>query len=305
MTPRRIAVTGTSGLIGGAFAGALRADGAAVVRLVRRPPRAGDEARWDPTGREQELNAAALAGCDAVVHMAGAPVAARRWTTAYKGVIRDSRVLGTAALAAAMASLDTRPRVFLSGSAIGYYGDTGERAVTEDAPNGTGFLAELARDWEAAAAPAAEAGVRTVFTRTGLVVARSGGAWGKLFPIFRAGLGGRIGNGRQFWSAISLADYLSALRFLLADTCEVAGPVNFTGPTPVTNREATRAMGRVLRRPTVCAVPGPLLRLVLGEFAEDVLGSQRVLPQRLLDAGFTFAHPTVEEAVRAAIARPA
>ncbi len=177
--------------------------------------------------------------------------------------------------------------------------------MTEDAPNGTGFLAALARDWEAAAAPAAEAGVRTVFIRTGLVVARSGGAWGKLFPIFRAGLGGRIGSGRQFWSAISLDDYLSALHFLLDDRCEVSGPVNFTGPTPVTNREATRAMGRVLRRPTVCAVPGPLLRLVLGEFAEDVLGSQRVLPQRLLDAGFTFAHPTVEDAVRAAVARRA
>ncbi|ARQ71182.1 TIGR01777 family oxidoreductase [Streptomyces marincola] len=305
MTSRRIAITGTRGLVGGALADALRTDGDTVVRLVRHEPRAGDEARWDPTGREQERNAAALRGCDAVVHLAGAPVAGRRWTTRYKQVLRDSRVLGTAALAAAIASLDTPPRVFLSGSAVGYYGDTGDVAVTEDAPNGTGFLAALARDWEAAAAPAAAAGVRTAFLRTGLVVARSGGAWAKLFPLFRAGLGGRLGSGRQFWSVISLPDHLAATRFLLADGCELAGPVNFTGPTPVTNREATRAMGHVLRRPTVCAVPAPVLRLVLGEFAEDVLGSQRVLPARLLDAGFTFRHPGVEDAVRAALDRTA
>ncbi|WP_394813896.1 TIGR01777 family oxidoreductase [Streptomyces litchfieldiae] len=303
MEPRRIAITGTSGLIGGALADALRADGREVVRLVRREPRAADEARWDPSGREQELNVAAIDGCDAVVHMAGAPVAARRWTDRYKREIRDSRVLGTAAVAAAIAGAGTRPRVFLCGSAIGYYGDTGDRAVDEDAPAGTGFLADVARDWEAAAGPAQEAGARTLFIRTGLVVARSGGAWGKLFPIFRAGLGGRLGNGRQYWSAISLADYLAALRFLLDDANELSGPVNFTGPHPVTNREATRAMGRVLRRPTVFAVPAPLLRVVLGEFSQDVLGSQRVLPKRLLEAGFVFAEPTVEDAIRGALAR--
>lgn len=301
-----VAVTGTHGLIGGALVASLRSAGHDVVRLVRRPPRAADEAQWDPRGVDQELTAASLAGCDALVHMAGVGVSERRWSAAFKRELRDSRVLGTAALAAALASLDDPPATFLCGSAIGFYGDTGERAVDEDAPAGTGFLAELARDWEAAAAPAQDAGVRTVFVRTGLVVARSGGAWGRLFPIFRAGIGGRLGNGRQYWSAISLEDHIAALRFLLEDRGDVplSGPVNLTGPEPVTNREATRVMGRVLRRPTVCAVPGPALRLVLGEFAEDVLGSQRVLPKRLLEAGFVFAHPGIEDAVRAALAVP-
>ncbi|WP_326599423.1 TIGR01777 family oxidoreductase [Streptomyces sp. NBC_01803] len=298
--PHRVAVTGTNGLIGGALVAALRAEGRDVVRLVRRPPGAPDEARWDPTGKDRELTAAAVRGCDAVVHMAGAGIADHRWTERYKRELRDSRVLGTAALATALASQPEPPRVFLSGSAIGFYGDTGDRAVDEDAPAGEGFLADLAREWEAAAEPARRAGVRTAFIRTGLVVARSGGAWGKLFPIFRAGLGGRLGDGRQFWSAISLHDHLAALRFLL-DTSDLSGPVNFTGPEPVTNREVTRLMGRALRRPAFFAVPAPVLRLVLGEFSQDVLGSQRVLPARLLAAGFTFAHPTVDDAVRAAL----
>ncbi|WP_338325644.1 TIGR01777 family oxidoreductase [Streptomyces hoynatensis] len=300
--PPRVAVTGSSGLIGSALVRSLHAAGVDVRRLVRREPRAADEARWDPSGRRQEQNAAALDGCTALVHLAGAGVGARRWTARYKRELRDSRVLGTAALAAALASLADPPRVFLCGSAIGYYGDTGERAVDETAPAGTGFLAELCRDWEAAARPAERAGVRTVLLRTGLVVARSGGAWGRLFPLFRAGLGGRLGDGRQFWSAISLHDHVAALRFLL-DREALSGPVNLTGPHPVTNREATAVMSRVLRRPAFLHVPAPLLRLALGEFAGDVLGSQRVLPRRLLDAGFRFAHPTVEEAVRAAAAR--
>ncbi len=300
----RVAVTGASGLIGSALVPALRADGHDVVRLVRRPPRADDEAEWDPSGRRQELTAGALKGCEAVVHLAGAGVAEHRWTERYKGVLRDSRVLGTAAIAAALASLPegARPRALVCGTAIGYYGDTGDTPVDEDAPLGTGFLAELCRDWEAAAEPAARAGVRTSFARTGLVVARSGGAWGRLFPIFRAGLGGRLGGGRQYWSVISLDDHVAALRFLIDG--DLSGPVNLTGPEPVTNREATRAMGRMLRRPTPFAVPAPLLRLVLGEFAEDVLGSQRVLPSRLLTAGFSFTHPTLEDALRAALARP-
>ncbi|MEO3752229.1 TIGR01777 family oxidoreductase [Streptomyces sp. B6B3] len=302
--PGRVAVTGASGLIGSALVTALRADGHEVVRLVRRPPRADDEAEWDPSGRRQELTAGALKSCDAVVHLAGAGVAEHRWTERYKRELRDSRVLGTAAIAAALASLpdSARPRTLVCGSAVGYYGDTGETPVDEDAPAGTGFLADLCQEWEAAAAPATDAGVRTAFARTGLVVARSGGAWGRLFPIFRAGLGGRLGNGRQYWSVISLDDHIAALRFLLDGG--LSGPVNLTGPEPVTNRAATRAMGSVLHRPTVFAVPAPLLRLVLGEFAEDVLGSQRVLPSRLLAAGFSFAHPTVEDALRAALARP-
>lgn len=308
--PLRVAVTGSSGLLGSALVRALQAGttpagcGHEVVRLVRRPPRSRGEARWDPTGEERKVNAAAIEGCDAVVHLAAAGVADRRWTEAYKRRIRDSRVRGTAALATAIASLDEPPRAFLCGSAIGYYGDTGDLPVDEDAGAGTGFLAGVCRDWEAAAAPARDAGVRTVYLRTGLVVARSGGAWGRLFPLFRAGLGGRLGSGRQFWSFISLDDHVAAMRFLLGAGGGLSGPVNLTGPEPVTNREVTRAMGRVLRRPAAFAVPAPLLRLALGEFADDVLASQRVLPARLLTEGFAFAHPAVEDALRAALTSP-
>jgi uncharacterized protein (TIGR01777 family) len=289
----RIAVTGASGLIGRALAADLAGRGHDVVRLVRRPPRGPDEVSWDPAGR---LDPADLAGCRAVVHLAGAGVGDKRWTAARKRVLYDSRVRGTATVAAAVAAMDVPPDVLLCGTAIGYYGDTGERWVDEDSPAGTGFLADLVRDWEAAAAPA---GVRTVFARTGLVVAREGGAWGRLFPVFRAGLGGRLGSGRQFWSFISLYDELAALRHLLA-TPELAGPVNLTAPEPLTNREVTAAMGRVLHRPTLAAVPAPVLRAVLGEFAGDVLGSQRVRPKRLLESGFTFRHPGIEAAIRAA-----
>ncbi|MCE7081546.1 TIGR01777 family oxidoreductase [Streptomyces sp. ST2-7A] len=304
-TPHRIAVTGASGLIGSALVRSLRADGHEVVRLVRRAPSAPDEARWDALARDPGTTVAALEGCDAVVHLAGAGVGDRRWTDSYKREIRDSRVLGTTAVAEAVAELaktGTGPRVFLCGSAIGFYGDTGERRVDESAPPGTGFLPEVSVAWEAAAEPAVAAGVRTVFLRTGLVVSRRGGAWGRLFPIFRAGLGGRLGDGGQYWSHISLADHVAATRFLLRETPDaLSGPVNLTAPEPVTNREATAAMGRILGRPTVFAVPGPALRLALGEFATDVLGSQRVVPRRLLEAGFRFAHPGIEDAVRAAL----
>ncbi|MFI0709425.1 TIGR01777 family oxidoreductase [Streptomyces inhibens] len=293
----RIAITGSTGLIGTALVQSLRADGHEVVRLVRREPTAADEVRWDPKG--QEVDTAGLTGCEAVVHLAGAGVADHRWTAAYKQEIRDSRVLGTRAIAAALASMDTPPRVFVCGSAIGYYGDTGDRRTDESAPAGTGFLPEVCVAWEDAAKPAQDAGIRTVFARTGLVVARSGGAWGRLFPIFRTGLGGRIGDGSQYWSFISLHDHIAALRHLI-DTEGLAGPVNLTAPEPVTNREATAVMGRVLNRPTLFTVPAPALRLALGEFAGDVLGSQRVIPRRLLDSGFTFAHPRIIEAVRAA-----
>ncbi|MGW7516843.1 TIGR01777 family oxidoreductase [Streptomyces sp. NPDC054796] len=314
----RIAVTGSSGLIGSALTTSLRADGHDVVRLVRTrsagaqrhaaPPSstgagaggAGrpDEVEWDP--KRQYVDTAGLAGCEAVVHLAGAGVGDRRWTAAYKKELRDSRVLGTAAIADAVASLDTPPRVLLVGTAVGYYGDTGDRAVDESAPPGSGFLADLCQEWEAAAEAAEEAGIRTVYGRTGLVVARQGGAWGRLFPLFKAGLGGRMGDGSQFWSHIALHDHIAALRHIL-DTEELSGPVNLTAPEPVTNREVTAAMGRVLHRPTLFTAPAPLLRLALGEFAEDVLGSQRVLPRQLLESGFSFAFPGIDDAVRAAL----
>ncbi|MFF8019268.1 TIGR01777 family oxidoreductase [Streptomyces sp. NPDC007929] len=299
MERSRIAVAGASGLIGGALARSLTADGHEVRRLVRGTPGAG-EIRWDPEGGR--VDAAGLAGCHAVVNLAGAGVGDRRWSDAYKRRIRDSRVNGTAALAAAVAALDAkdRPRVFVNGSAIGYYGETGERAVDESAPAGVGFLPELCVEWEGAAAPAQEAGVRTVFTRTGLVVSRAGGAWGRLFPLFRAGVGGRMGDGRQYWSFIALHDEVAAIRHLI-ETDGLSGPFNITAPNPVTNREITAAMGRVLHRPTLFPVPAAVLRTVLGDMAGDVLGSARVLPARLLESGFRFAFPEIEGAIRAAL----
>ncbi|MFF9894328.1 TIGR01777 family oxidoreductase [Streptomyces longispororuber] len=296
--PSRVVVTGASGLIGTALTRSLTADGHQVVRLVRRAPRTPDEVRWDPKGGR--LDPAGLAGCTAVVNLAGAGIGDRRWSAAYKRELRDSRVLGTRTLVTAVAALDEPPRVFVNGSAIGIYGDTGEHPVDETAPPGEGFLPSLCVEWEAAALPLQEAGVRTVFARTGLVVAREGGAWGRMFPLFKAGLGGRLGNGRQYWSFVSRYDEVAALRHLLARD-NLSGPFNLTAPRPVTNREVTRAMGRALRRPTPFPAPAPVLRAVLGEMAGDVLGSQRVLPARLLDSGFTFAHPTVDDAVRAAL----
>ncbi|MFD9935911.1 TIGR01777 family oxidoreductase [Streptomyces massasporeus] len=300
MERSRIAVAGASGLIGGALVRSLTADGHEVRRLVRGTPRAAGEIRWDPEGGR--VDTAGLAGCHAVVNVAGAGVGDRRWTDAYKRRIRDSRVNGTTALAEAVASLDAkdRPRVFVNGSAIGYYGETGERTVDESAPAGEGFLPELCVEWEGATAPAQEAGVRTVFTRTGLVVSREGGAWGRLFPLFRAGAGGRMGDGRQYWSFVALHDEVAAIRHLM-ETDGLSGPFNITAPNPVTNREITAAMGRVLHRPTLFPVPATVLRTVLGEMAGDVLGSARVLPARLLESGFRFAFPEIEGAIRAAL----
>ncbi|WP_078625571.1 TIGR01777 family oxidoreductase [Streptomyces iakyrus] len=300
MERSRIAVAGASGLIGGALARSLAADGHEVRRLVRGTPRAAGEVRWDPEGGR--VDAAGLAGCHAVVNLAGAGVGDRRWTDAYKQRIRDSRVKGTAALAGAVASLDAeeRPRVFVNGSAIGYYGETGEHPADESTPPGEGFLPELCVEWEGATAPAQEAGVRTVFTRTGLVVSREGGAWARLFPLFRAGAGGRMGDGSQYWSFIALHDEVAAIRHLI-DTDGLSGPFNVTAPNPVTNREITAAMGRVLHRPTLFPVPAAVLRTVLGEMAGDVLGSARVLPTRLLESGFRFAFPEIEGAIRAAL----
>ncbi|MER7839220.1 TIGR01777 family oxidoreductase [Streptomyces sp. NPDC096040] len=297
MERSRIAVAGASGLIGNALVRSLRADGHEVVRLVRRAAHGADEVCWDPGG--QYVDTAGLAGCDAVVNLAGAGIGDRRWTAAYKREIRDSRVLGTAALAEAVAALEEPPRVFVSGSAMGFYGDTGDRVVDEDAPPGDGFLPSLCVEWEEAAAPAREAGVRTVFVRTGLVVARGGGAWARLFPLFKAGLGGRLGDGHQYWSYIALHDEVAAIRFLM-DAEGLAGPFNLTAPHPLTNREITAAMARVLRRPALFPVPSAALRLALGEMAGDVLGSQRVVPKRLLESGFTFAFPGIEDAIRAA-----
>ncbi|WP_030196595.1 TIGR01777 family oxidoreductase [Streptomyces sp. NRRL S-87] len=294
----RIAVTGSTGLIGKALVRSLRADGHEVVRLVRRPPAAPDELTWDP--KRGYVAEPGLADCDAVVHLAGAGIGDHRWTDAYKKEIRDSRVLGTRTIAEAVATLPDPPRVLVSASGVGYYGDGGDRVLDEESPAGAGFLPTVCAEWEAATAPAAAAGVRTVLARNGLVVSGSGGAWGRMWPLFRLGLGGRLGSGRQYWSWISLRDHIAALRFLIEDSA-LAGPVNLTGPLPATNREVTAAMGHVLHRPTVCAVPEFALRLVLGELAQDVLGSQRAVPKRLVAASFAFTDGTIESALRAAL----
>ncbi|MGV9338154.1 TIGR01777 family oxidoreductase [Streptomyces sp. NPDC003688] len=297
MEHSRIAVAGASGLIGSALVRSLRGDGHEVVRLVRHEPQGADEVRWDP--ERQTVDTAGLSGCDVVVNLAGAGVGDKRWTPEYKRLIRDSRVLGTATLAEAAAALPEPPRVFVNGSAIGYYGDTGDRITDESAPPGEGFLPSVCEEWEEAAAPVREAGVRTVFVRTGLVVASGGGAWGRLFPLFKAGLGGRLGDGRQYWSYIALHDEVAAIRHLI-DRADLSGPFNLTAPDPLTNQQITEAMGRVLHRPTPFPVPAAVLRAVLGEMAGDVLGSQRVVPRRLLESGFAFAFPGIEDAIRAA-----
>lgn len=293
----KIAVTGASGLIGSALVPHLRARGDEVVRLVRRAATAPDEVSWDPAAGTVDIDA--LAGTDAVVHLAGAGVGDQRWTDAYKKKILDSRVDSTHTIVRAMIELDPKPRAFVAGSAIGWYGDTGDRKVDESDPAGSGFLADVVRAWEAAASPAADAGIRVTHARTGLVVAKEGGAWARLFPIFRLGLGGKLGSGRQYWSWISLRDEVAALTFLL-DNQAMSGPVNLTGPHPATNAEVTAAMGRVLGRPTLFPVPAFALKTALGEFSTEILGSARVLPAVLESAGFVWQDPTVESAIRAA-----
>ena len=294
----RVAVTGASGLIGTALVLHLRSVGHEVLRLVRRPAAAPDEITWDPAAGTVDLDR--LASVEGVVHLAGAGVGDHRWTDAYKKEILDSRVDGTHTIARALASLDPRPRVLVSASAIGWYGDTGDRIVDESAPAGSGFLADVVRAWEAAAYPAVEAGIRVVHPRTGLVVAKDGGAWGRMFPLFKLGLGGKLGSGRQYWSWISLRDEVCALQFLLEQD-HLSGPVNLTGPEPLTNAEITSVMGRVLGRPTILPAPEFALKAVLGEFSSEVLGSARVVPAVLEGAGFVFQDATVESAIRSAL----
>jgi uncharacterized protein (TIGR01777 family) len=301
----KVAVTGSNGLIGFALVTSLVGDGHEVRRLVRRTPSAPGEVRWDPAARTIDLDG--LAGVDAVVHLAGAGVGDKRWTTTYKQEIRNSRVDGTATIAKAIAALDPKPRVLLAGSAIGYYGDTGDHEVDESAPNGDGFFAEVVRDWEKAARPAQDAGVRTVHLRTGVVMADTGGSLGgkvsalgvpvSVLGLFKAGIGGPLGSGKQWVSWISLTDQIAAMRFLLDDDA-VSGPVNLTAPRPVRNKEWVRAIGHALHRPAVVPVPAFALRGVIGEFADEgPLVSQKVLPRRLEQAGFTFTHTDIDSAL--------
>jgi uncharacterized protein (TIGR01777 family) len=292
----KIAVTGASGLIGTPLVRTLREHGHEVVALVRHDARGSDQRGWD--GRT--LDPAVIADRDAVVHLAGAGVADHRWTDAYKATVRDSRVQGTTAVAQAMAQAQG-PRVLLSASAVGWYGDTGDRLTDETGPSGTGFLAEVCRSWEACTAPAEAAGVRVAHLRTGVVLSGGGGALGKQVRLFRAGLGAPLGSGRQWVSWISMADQVAAIAHCL--TADVSGPVNLVGPAPVTNREFTKVLGHVLHRPTLpVPVPGAVLRAALGGFADEgVLVGQRLVPAVLEGSGFSFAYRDLATALRASI----
>jgi uncharacterized protein (TIGR01777 family) len=289
LPPQRIAVTGASGLIGAALVGYLKSQGHTVQRLVRRAAVSSEEITWDPIAGTVDMDA--LAGVDAVIHLAGAGVGEKRWTKKYKSEILNSRLLGTTTIAKAVAIV--KPQVFISASAIGWYGESGNRAVVESDRVGDDFLAAVCREWESAADLAGD--VRTVKLRTGIVLDPTGGALGKMLPIFRFGLGGKLSNGKQWWSWITLHDQIRAIAFLLES--KVSGPVNLTSPNPVTNSEFTAGLARALHRPALFPVPALALKIVLGGFSSEVLGSKKVMPQTLTEAGFTFDYPHISSAL--------
>ena len=289
LPPQRIAVTGASGLIGSSLVGYLKSQGHTVQRLVRRPAVSSEEITWDPIAGTVDMEA--LAGVDAVIHLAGAGVSDKRWTKKYKSEILNSRLLGTTTIAKAIAIV--KPQVFISASAIGWYGESGNRAVIESDRVGDDFLAAVCREWESAADLAGD--VRTVKLRTGLVLDPTGGALGKMLPIFRFGLGGKLSNGKQWWSWITLHDQIRAIAFLLEN--KVSGPVNLTSPNPVTNSEFTAGLARAMHRPALFPVPAIALKLVLGGFSAEVLGSKKVMPHVLTEAGFTFDYPHISSAL--------
>jgi uncharacterized protein (TIGR01777 family) len=296
----RVVVTGSTGLIGSALTADLRADGHDVVRLVRRSPTGPDERFWDPG--QSLLDPAGLAGAEAVVHLAGAGIGDRRWTKARRRVLVSSRVDSTALLARTLADMAAKPSVFVCASAIGIYGSRGDEVLTEKSALGSDFLADLCRQWEGATAPAAEAGIRTVSVRSGIVLSARGGALGRQLPLFRVGLGGRLGSGEQWTSWVSITDEVRAVRFALDDAA-VSGPMNVAAPAPVTNREFTAALGRAVHRPARLVVPPFALRLVFGRDLVDValLASQRVQPAVLQGAGFAFRHADVASALGAVL----
>lgn len=287
-TVQRVAVTGASGLIGSALVSYLKSEGHTIQRLVRRKAGAPDEVEWNPTAGTIDL--ASLEGVDAVIHLAGAGVGDKRWTKKYRAEILNSRLLGTSTITQACATL--KPKVFISASAIGYYGETGNRAVTESDRPGDDFLSAVCREWEAAANPT---GVRTIKIRTGLVLDPTGGALGRMLPLFRLGLGGKLGSGSQWWSWITLHDEVKAISYLMNSNLE--GIFNLTTPNPITNQEFTGTLARALHRPALFPVPGFVLKTVLGGFSTEILGSKKVLPHALTEAGFEFDYPHLSHAL--------
>ena len=287
--PQRIAITGASGLIGTALVGHLKSEGHTVQKLVRRKALSPDEVFWDP--RSGDIDLAALEGVDAIIHLAGANVGDKRWTKKYRAEILNSRLLGTTTIANAVSTL--KPDVFISASAIGWYGETGNRAVSESDRPGDDFLAAVCKQWEAASDLATD--TRVVKIRTGLVLDSTGGALGKMLPLFKFGVGGKLGNGKQWWSWITLHDQIRAIVFALENP--ISGPVNVTAPNPVTNQEFTSALARAMHRPALFPAPALALKIVLGGFSSEVLGSKRVVPQVLQEAGFTWDYPHITEAL--------
>lgn len=297
--PVKIAISGSSGLIGAALVPAFESDGHEVVRLVRREASGPGEIAWDPA--DGTIDTTALHGVGAIVNLSGATIG-KRWTESRKREILESRVTSTELLARTAAELDPRPSVLVSAGGIGIYGDRGDEILTEDSTLGSGFLADVAKAQEAAADPAREAGVRVVGLRQGIVLSRKGGAVQKMLTPFRLGVGGRVGSGKQWWSWVSLDDAVAAYRFVLAS--DLAGGINLTSPSPATSEQFTKALGRVLGRPTVFPLPEVAVRTLFGKMGEGtLLEGQRALPARLLDAGFEFAHPEIDDALRAALAR--
>jgi len=286
---KKIAVTGASGLIGSALVAQLKSDGHQVQKIVRRPARTSDEVSWNPIKGEIDLQA--LEGVDAIFHLAGAGVCDKRWTAAYRSEILNSRLLGTTTIATACEQL--QPDVFISASAIGYYGETGDRAVTETDRGGSDFLSIVCREWESVADLAPS--IRTIKLRTGLVLDPTGGALGRMIPLFKFGLGGKLGSGKQWWSWITLHDQIRAMVFLM--NSKIEGAVNLTSPNPVTNQEFTAALAMALKRPAIFPAPAFALRAVLGGFSTEVLGSKKVIPKVLVDNKFEFDYPHVSSAL--------
>jgi uncharacterized protein len=298
----KVILGGAGGLIGSSLARALRADGHRVVRLVRgRPARDATEIAWDPDAAR--IDATALEGADAAVNLAGTSIARWPFTGGHRRRVLESRTRSAALLARAIASTSNGPRVLVSASAVGYYGNRGDEPLDERSGGGTGFLAEVCRAWESANDPASQAGARVVLTRFGVVMSGQGGALAAMRIPFQLGLGGRLGSGEQYLSWVSITDVVRAIRYAI-EREELRGPVNVTSPAPVTNAEFTRTLGRVLHRPTILPVPAGVLRLLLGKLADEtLLTSQRVAPARLLESGFTFREPELEGALKSALGR--